>query len=141
MTFWAEEAQSMHWHAYRWAGAGADRDDEEERRPSSPEFRASALPPMRTGDWLAKPASRIAAGFDDVDEAVAWLAAEYGKVRGVLLHPEGVPLDERLANARDLLPRGVDVQWGEWLRGGRFVTIGVICCPNRHAAHPCPTGR
>ena len=31
------------------------------------------------------------------------------------------------------------VQWGIWLRGGRFVTCAVICCsPNRDAAHRCP---
>ncbi|MEV0591172.1 hypothetical protein [Nonomuraea cavernae] len=94
---------------------------------------------MRTGDWLVKPASRIAATFHEVEQAAAWMAGEYGKVRGALLLPEKIPLEERLIGARDLLPRGVDVQWGEWLHGVRFVTIGMICCPNRHVLHPCPT--
>ncbi|GGO75967.1 hypothetical protein [Nonomuraea cavernae] len=129
----------MHWHAYQWLGAGADRGNEAERRPASPDFLTSLVPPMRTGDWLAKPASRIAATFHEVEQAVSWMAGEYGKVRGALLLPERIPLEERLIGARDLLPRGVDVQWGEWLHGVRFVTIGVICCPNRHVPHPCPT--
>ncbi|MEU8248242.1 hypothetical protein [Nonomuraea sp. NPDC048916] len=128
----------MHWHAYQWIGAGADRGNEAERRPASPDFPASLLPPMRTGDWLVKPASRIAATFHQVEQAAGWMAGEYGKVREALLLPEGIPLEDRLLGARDLLPRGVDVQWGEWLHGGRFVTIGVICCPNRHVLHPCP---
>src|SRR5690606_33422090 len=28
----------MHWHAYQWTGAGADRENEAERRPGSPDF-------------------------------------------------------------------------------------------------------
>ncbi|MEU4570881.1 hypothetical protein [Nonomuraea sp. NPDC023979] len=130
---------SMHWHAYQWIGAGADRGNESERRPSSPDFSTSMLPPMRTGDWLAKPAAQIRATFDNIDAAMSWLGSEYGQVRNTLLRPEGLPLEDRLAIARDLLPRGVDVQWGEWLHGGRFVTIGLICCPNRHVTHPCPS--
>ncbi|HEX4813987.1 MAG TPA: hypothetical protein VFV66_14680 [Nonomuraea sp.] len=131
----------MHWHAYRWTGAGTDRGHEAERRPDSPDFRTSPLPPMRTGDWLAKPASRIAATFETVEPAIAWLAGAYGEIRDLLPAPDRVPLAERLANARDLLPRGVDVQWGEWLPGGRFATISMICCPNRHTHHPCPIRR
>ncbi|MGI5284152.1 hypothetical protein ACQEVF_12525 [Nonomuraea polychroma] len=131
----------MHWHAYQWTGAGVERENEAERRPDSPDFRASALPPMRTGDWLAKPASRIAASFDDVEAAIGWLTAAYGEIRDVLHTPDRVPLEDRLGAARDLLRRGVDVQWGEWLQGGRFATIGMICCPNRQVPHPCPIRR
>ena|SRR5690606_19532062 len=131
----------MHWHAYQWTGAGADRENEAERRPGSPDFPTSPLPPMRTGDWLLKSASRIAATFDEVTQAVAWMAGEYNKARPALLSPDAIPLPDRLETARELLPLGVDVQWGEWLHDGRFVTIGVICCPNRHAPHPCPIRR
>ncbi|MEV4548742.1 hypothetical protein ACI2LC_11660 [Nonomuraea wenchangensis] len=128
----------MHWHAYQWTGNGADRGGESGRRPGSPGFPSSPLPPMRTGDWLVKPASRIAGSFDDVEDAACWLAHEYGKARVSLIRPERITLEERLAHARDALPRGVDVQWGEWLKAGRFVTLGMICCPNRHVSHPCP---
>ncbi|WP_043613908.1 hypothetical protein [Nonomuraea candida] len=131
----------MHWHAYQWTGPGAERGEEAGRRPSSPDFPSSLLPPMRTGDWLAKPASRIAATFDEPGRAAGWMAAEYAKARDALLRPEGVPLEERVETAADLLARGVDAQWGEWLQGGRFATIGVVCCPNRHVTHPCPIRR
>lgn len=40
-----------------------------------------------------------------------------GEVCGVLLASERITLRERLDTARDVLPRGVDVQWGEWLQG------------------------
>ncbi|MGI5271377.1 hypothetical protein ACQEUU_19625 [Nonomuraea sp. CA-218870] len=115
-----------------------ERANEADRRPTSPGFPASLLPPMRTGDWLLKPRSRMAATFEGVAPAVAWLADEYGKTRTALPLPDRVPVEERLETARDLLSRGVDVQWGEWLHGGRFVTLGMICCPNRHVPHPCP---
>lgn len=131
----------MHWHGYHWTGSGTDRGNEAERRPSSPDFRTSLLPPMRTGDWLVKPPNRIGQTCDSVGAAVEWLGGRYDAVRGTFLHGEGVPLTARLEAAADLLSRGVDVQWSEWLTGGRFVTIGMICCPNRHLTHPCPTGR
>ncbi|WP_219518619.1 hypothetical protein [Nonomuraea ceibae] len=131
----------MHWHGYHWIGNGAERGNEAERRPSSPDFRTSALPPMRTGDWLAKPPSRIGQTCDSVEAAIEWLSGQYGAVQGTFPHGEGVQLTARLETAAGLLPAGVDVQWGEWLTGGRFVTIGMICCPNRHVPHPCPIGR
>jgi hypothetical protein len=128
----------MHWHAYAWMGNGAERAREGERRTTSPEFPGSPLPPMRTGDWLAKPATRIAATFTQVEQAAEWLTGQYAHIEATFLHPDRIGLGERLALAADLLVRGVDVQWGEWLTGGRFATIGVICCPNRHVPHACP---
>ncbi|MGW4402839.1 hypothetical protein ACWEJ6_02355 [Nonomuraea sp. NPDC004702] len=107
----------MHWHAYLWTGNGAERGREAERRAGSPDFPTSPLPPMRTGDWLAKPAARVVATFEIPEPATKWLAAEYGKTRDQLQPPEGIPLGERLA------------------------TIGVICCPNRHVSHSCPINR
>ncbi|MEV3983594.1 hypothetical protein [Nonomuraea sp. NPDC049758] len=125
----------MHWHAYTWFGNGQDLKHEAERRPTSPDFPTSALPPMRTGDWLIKPRSRIAETFADAVKAGEWMAAAYAAQRP---DSDRIPVVERLVTSVDLLPRGVDVQWGEWLPGGRFITIGVICCPNRHVDHPCP---
>jgi hypothetical protein len=125
----------LHWHAYTWLGNGQELARESERRPTSPDFPTSALPPMRTGDWLLKPAQRIAGTFEDVTEAVAWMERTYIPHRPA---GDAIPLDARLLLANDLLPRGVDVQWGVWLTGGRFITIGAVGCPNRHVSHPCP---
>ncbi|MFI6601147.1 hypothetical protein ACIBHX_33295 [Nonomuraea sp. NPDC050536] len=124
----------MHWHAYLWTGSGEERGYEAERRTDSPDFAGSLLPPMRTGDWLAKPRSRIAASFTEVDQALEWLTAQHG----IHFRDDPVGLEVRLEAATQALPHGVDVQWGEWLPGGRFATVGVICCPNRHVRHPCP---
>jgi hypothetical protein len=131
----------MHWHAYQWIGNGTDRANEGDRRPTSPHFLTNPLPPMRTGDWLAKSPSLIADTYEDVDVAVKWLSAEYGKASGSLMHPDRIELDARLEWAADALRLGVDVQWSEWLKGGRFLTLGLICCPNRHVSHPCPERR
>ncbi|WP_343950218.1 hypothetical protein [Nonomuraea longicatena] len=128
----------LHWHGYTWTGNGAELARESERRPTSPDFPTSLLPPMRTGDWLLKPAKRIAETFHDATKAVEWMVNQYEPFRPPT---DVIPLESRTTDAHNLLPRGVDVQWGEWLGGVRFLTIGVICCPNRHVGHPCPTHR
>src|SRR5690554_6506940 len=86
------EGGSMHWHAYTWTGSGADLGREAERRPGSPEFATSPLPPMITGDWLAKPASRIAATFRKVEDAARWLGEQYALIRNSFPRPDAVGL-------------------------------------------------
>ncbi|WP_157254373.1 hypothetical protein [Nonomuraea typhae] len=124
----------LHWHAYTWNGNGADLAREDERRPTSPDFFSSLLPPMRTGEWLAKPASRIAETFEDVDKAIEWMRTQYAPASA----HDPISMSHHQREAYGLLPGGVDVQWGCWLPGGRFLTVGMICCPNRHVNHPCP---
>jgi hypothetical protein len=137
----------MHLHCYVWTGMGEDLRDEADRRvpppPGDPaSFISSPLPPMRTCDWLLKPARRIDATHTTVDGALAWLAERYEAARPSFLHPDAeaaIGLGLRLDLAREALEGGVDVQWGFWLTGGRFTTCGVVCCsPNRHARHRCP---
>jgi hypothetical protein len=138
----------MHLHCYVWTGMGEDLRNEAERRmPPPPEdpapFLASPLPPMRTCDWLLKPARRIDATFTKVDDALDWLAERYKSAEPSFLAPHAeaaIGLDFRLHLARTSLEGGVDVQWGFWLTGGRFLTCGVVCCPNRQADHRCPAG-
>ncbi|WP_433497301.1 hypothetical protein ACQP1K_20390 [Sphaerimonospora sp. CA-214678] len=137
----------MHLHCYSWTGIGDDRRREAERRPPLPPadpgpFLASLLPPMRTCDWLLKPARRIDASPAGVDEAMAWLAERYRAAEPSFLHPEDearIGLDFRLDLVRESLRAGVDVQWGIWLHAGRFVSCAVVCCsPNRDADYRCP---
>ncbi|MEW9548981.1 hypothetical protein AB0H75_11415, partial [Nonomuraea sp. NPDC050783] len=92
----------MHWHAYLWAGNGQELKHEAGRRPASPGFTTSPLPPMRTGDWLIKPRSRIAETFEDVDKAGEWMAGAYAPHRP---DRDVIPLQHRLAGAADLLPQ------------------------------------
>lgn len=97
---------------------------------------------MRTCDWLLKPARRIDVSQATAEDALVWLAERYRTAEPSFLHPgEEARLgrDFRLDNARECLTGGVDVQWGIWLQGGRFMTCAVVCCtPNRHASYPCP---
>ncbi|MEU8274085.1 hypothetical protein ACFYOK_07205 [Microbispora bryophytorum] len=137
----------MHLHCYVWSGIGAELRNEAERRPPLPPadpgpFTGSPLPPMRTCDWLLKPARRIDASPASPDEALAWLAERYQSMEGSFLRPADearIGLGFRLETAREALHNGVDVQWGIWLTGGRFLTCGVVCCsPNHHADYRCP---
>jgi hypothetical protein len=140
----------VHFHCYTWMGIGDDRSVEDERRPNShaadPDwFLDSALPPMRTCDWLLKAERRIDASPATVEEALDWLATHYRTAQPSFLRPadeERIGLEFRLENARESLTHGVDVQWGFWLQAGRFTTCAVVCCsPNRHARYPCPLRR
>ncbi|MEZ0073377.1 hypothetical protein [Planotetraspora sp. GP83] len=140
--------EHVHFHCYIWTGNGEELRNEAERRlplpPADPGlFLASPLPPMRTCDWLLKPARRIDASPPTVDDALTWLADHYRTAEPSFLHPADearIALDFRLHIAKECLTAGVDVQWGIWLTGGRFLTCAAICCtPNRHAVYPCPT--
>jgi hypothetical protein len=135
----------MHLHCYSWTGSGDDQRQEGERRPLHPAFLASALPPMRTCDWLLKPRTRIESSPATVADALGWLTGRYQAVQSSFHLPEDearIGLDFRLKLAQEALTGGVDVQWGIWLRAGRFITAGVVCCsPNRHAAYACPARR
>ncbi|MGW4468128.1 hypothetical protein [Nonomuraea sp. NPDC004354] len=148
----------MHWHCYSWVGVGDELWREAERRPVPgtgrppgtahplPEpdpalFSRSHLPPMRTGDWLLKPRSRISLTGDEVGQVLAWLRAQYAHAEGSFLRPDQearIGVEYRLEEAADLLARGVDVQWGIWLQGGRYLCLGVVCCPHAQLPHPCP---
>lgn len=137
----------MHLHCYTWTGIGEDRCNEAERRPPLPPadpaaFLASPLPPMRTCDWLLKPARRIVASPATVADAAAWLTGHYRAAEPSFLHPDDearIGLGFRLDLARQDLACGVDVQWGIWLRDGLHLTCAVVCCsPNRDAAYRCP---
>ncbi len=137
-----------HYHAYSWTGAAKEREQEYLRKPPLPptdpgEFVRSPLPPMRTCDWLLKSRERCLQTLTDTGSAVKWMAGMWDQTERSLADIEGVARavgrDSYLATAEDLLPRRIDVQWGFWLRGERFITIGVVCCPNIHAPdYRCP---
>ena len=128
-----------HYHAYTWRGDGRDLQREGERRPGHPKFPSSPLPPMRTCDWLLKPASRIAETFYDGESAIRWLANQYQELADEMSPLDGVGLSFRLTNAKNSLAGGMNVQWGFYLRGAMYASVGLVRCPNLHPpAHPCP---
>ncbi|WP_433513576.1 hypothetical protein ACQP2T_60130 [Nonomuraea sp. CA-143628] len=109
-----------------------------ERHAESPHFIDSPLPPIEVGDWLLKPATRIAETFSSPSPVADWLVREYLQVHKSFLLPVRMKLKHRLDFAMTLLSRAMDVQWNEWLKGGMFISIAVVCCPNRHVPHACP---
>ncbi|MGX1301307.1 hypothetical protein RKD35_002795 [Streptomyces albogriseolus] len=73
-----------HWHGFGpWIGSGDTYRQEGRRRPGEhpgdPQTRTfleEKLPPMMTGHWLMR-RRQVAATWTDVEEAVAWLKAQY----------------------------------------------------------------
>ncbi|GAA3094498.1 hypothetical protein [Streptosporangium carneum] len=140
----------MHYHAYQWNGGTAqlERADGVRRPPLAPSdpapFIGSPLPPFRLCDWLLKPRTRIEQTFAGAEAALEWLATRYAEVMPSFHLPDQetrIGEDARLGNATYDLNGGVDVCWGFYLRGERYVHIAMVCCPNRHApGYPCPSG-
>jgi len=129
----------MHFHGYEWTGDHARLSAEAERRPAHASFRASRLPPICSGDWLAKPPERSLGRFDAALGAVGWASERYDLISGAFASEAIVPLKDRQRHAFDVLPLGIDVTWEEPLYTGLRLMIAVVCCsPNRHSLHPCP---
>lgn len=133
-----------HWHGYSWLGSANAYFMESARRPGSPAFTESEIPPMMTGHWLTR---RIITQrkytWTDPRQPLEWLA------RGYREHPPAsrtdggqayIPLETKLETAADLIPRGVDVTWCYWTtRVGFMASLSVVSCPNRHHPEiPCP---
>ncbi|WP_255308148.1 hypothetical protein [Streptomyces marincola] len=146
MTSW-----SGHWHGYGpWHGSRDAYGQEPLRRPGrgaddprTQAFLASTLPPLMTGHWLLRRAQTARERtWDAVAGALGWLAETHAGAPPAT-RPDGgpscLPLRARLAHARDVLPRGVDVAWVYYLASRNLVSYAVVCCPNRfHPALPCP---
>ncbi|MFD7893997.1 hypothetical protein [Streptomyces sp. NPDC059743] len=130
----------MHWHGYRWSGARQDMRHENVRRPDHRDFLESRLPPMMTGWWLLRSRqTSTARTWTRHAAAVEWIRTAYDE------QPPspgtGPSPDTKTAYAADTLPRGVDVVWGHYTEGGTFVSLSVVCCPNRHwPGIACPLG-
>ncbi|MBC3985426.1 hypothetical protein H8N01_23320 [Streptomyces sp. AC536] len=118
-----------HFHAYSWIGPKPDVDRERDRRPESPGFAASELPPLQVAHWLRKPGRFVRATYEGPGEAAAWLAERVGEsVAAERLRP---PLDAQVALAVQTLGWGGDIGWGAYLTGTRFLSLAVVACPNR----------
>lgn len=133
-----------HWHGYAWTGSTSAYHRESDRRPGTPAFILSTLPPMMTGHWLMRPAAtRRQYTWTDPKQALDWLTRGYQEYPPLTRTDGGqayVPLTSKLETASDLIPRGVDVTWCYWTtRVGYLASLSVVSCPNRH--HPeirCP---
>ncbi|GAA4604190.1 hypothetical protein GCM10023195_14200 [Actinoallomurus liliacearum] len=83
--------------------------------------------------------------WEDPTDAVAWLAQQYNSVADQRMHLEqqqhAPSVETMTTHALDALRRGNDVVWAWWLRGGGFIDLTVVCCPNRDGDQRCPEGR
>ncbi|MBD0674055.1 hypothetical protein [Streptomyces sp. CBMA156] len=130
----------MHFHGYEWAGDGRLLAKESERRPvDGSGFRLSELPPMMTGWWLLRPATRIRGTWTTPADAAEWLAERYGEHA-----PDGdpwLPLAVRRRHATAQLAAGADVVWSRWVSDSRWSGHYVIVCPSpAWPLLPCPVG-
>ena len=136
----------MHFHGYAYRGPGeAIKPFDDARRVGTVEFQTAVVPPEQTRAWLAKPARMVQGTWDDPAGAAAWLSEQYTDIADVRMHldqqREAPSLETMAANAVDALGRGNDVVWAWWLRGGNFIDLTVVCCPNRDGDGRCPIGR
>lgn len=136
----------MHFHAYLYRGPGeAIKPFDDARRPGTVEFQTAVVPPEATSAWLVKPVRMVKGTWDDPAEAVVWLSQHYIDIADLRMHLDRqreAPSPETMAaNALDTLTRGNDVVWVWWLRGGGFIDLAVVCCPNRDGDGRCPLGR
>lgn len=140
-----------HWHGFGpWIGSGDTYRQEGRRRPGEhpgdPQTRTfleEKLPPMMTGHWLMR-RRQVAATWTDVEEAVAWLKAQYATY-SPLVREDGkaayCSLEWKVECALDALPRGVDVTWGYWTQSRMLASYSVVACPNLfQQGIPCPVG-
>ncbi|TMR13804.1 hypothetical protein ETD86_30025 [Nonomuraea turkmeniaca] len=128
--------EEMHLHLYTWTGPRADR--RQDHNPSSPGFATSPLPCSRPSDWLAKPADRISDTVSSLDEALVWLAAQYGHAKPLFLREDRFSLRQRLRIAEETLRTDGDVHWGEYLTRDRYFIASAVRCPNTTSPRPCP---
>lgn len=136
----------MHFHAYLYRGPGeAIKPFDDARRLGTPAFQTATVPPEATHYWLAKPARMVKGTWDDPAEAVAWLLERFVEVSEIRMHldqqQQAPSLETLTGNAVEALKGGNDIVWAWWLRGGGFIDLAVVCCPNRDGDVRCPLGR
>jgi hypothetical protein len=136
----------VHYHAFVYRGSGeAIKPFDDARHPGGVGFETATVPPEATSAWLAKPARFVRRTWDAPPDAVAWLREQYTDIADSRMHlelqREAPSLETMSELAQDSLQRGRDVVWAWWLRGGNYVELAVVCCPNRDGDAPCPLGR
>ena len=142
---------SGHWHGYGpWIGSRSEYNQEHLRRPGlSPDdeqtrmFIAATIPPLMTGHaLLRRNQTARERTWTAVQEAVDWLTKTYADrppYEGADGQRAYAPLEVKIGDAEEHLPRGKDTSWTYYTRNGAFMSYEVICCPNHfHPDIPCP---
>ncbi|MFD7899230.1 hypothetical protein [Streptomyces sp. NPDC059743] len=137
----------QHIHGYSWLGEKSSFDKESERRPESPAFAHSELPPIQTGNWLLKPVALIRGTWEEPKEAGEWLGRqldEFAPRFAFDRERDAERLGQLVRAAVERVGWGGDVSYGHYLRGSVFHSLALVTCrPSRAAqtAEPrCPLG-
>ncbi|MBZ6473752.1 hypothetical protein K9U14_10275 [Streptomyces griseocarneus] len=133
----------MHVHGYMWVGEKAVFDREGDRRPGGPGFGGSGVPPMRTADWLLKPAGLVRGTWDVPSGAAAWLVGRLAAHAARFHSPQDRDPTRLAAHASSVMDRlawGGDVARGYYLERPLFLSLALVTCsPNRAAPEArCP---
>ncbi|MGW6458976.1 hypothetical protein ACWF94_24170 [Streptomyces sp. NPDC055078] len=146
----------MHHHGYLWTGPKQRFDDEALRRPprsvpppgdSRPElvqrykevkaeFPVVDLPPLETAYWLIKPRKLVRGTWEEPKEASDWLGerlAEHAPRFGSDTYRDATHLAVLVDSATERLGWGGDVSHGFYLEHPSFLSLALVCCPNRAA--------
>ncbi|MFF2852907.1 hypothetical protein ACFVT5_42475 [Streptomyces sp. NPDC058001] len=152
----------MHHHGYLWTGPKQRYDNEALRRPPHPEppppgsspelirryrevateFPTTDLPPLETAYWLIKPKSLVRGTWEEPKEAAAWLGkrlAEYAPRFASHTQRDTTYLATLVNSSAEHLESGTDVSLGFYLERPAYLSLALVCCPNRARPElPCP---
>ncbi|MFJ6568683.1 hypothetical protein ACIQNU_14755 [Streptomyces sp. NPDC091292] len=152
----------MHYHGYLWTGPKQRFDDEALRRPPHPdppppygrpeliqrykevmaEFPLVDLPPLETAYWLIKSRNLVRGTWPEPKEAAAWLGermTEYAPRFQSAADRDVTGPAVLIDCAAERLGWGGDVSHGWYLERPVFLSLALVCCPNRIRAElPCP---
>lgn len=144
----------MHHHGYLWSGHKQRFDDEALRRPPhadpppaegkpeliqrhrevKAEFPVVDLPPLETAYWLIKPRDFVRGTWEEPNDAAAWLGgqlAEYAPRFASETDRDTARLVALVNSAAERLRWGGDLSHGRYLERPAFLSLAVVCCPNR----------
>jgi hypothetical protein len=133
----------LHIHGYAWWGEKFAFDKEGDRRPESPGFPYSELPPMQTAHWLTKPSALIRGTWEDPKSAAEWLddqLRQFAPRFASRAERDTTRLTDLVVSAAERLTWGGDVSLGHYLSGTLFHSVSLVTCtPNGAASEvSCP---
>lgn len=144
----------MHHHGYLWTGSKQRFDDEALRRPphTDPppaggkpelmqrhrevraEFPVVDLPPLETACWLIKPRGLVRGTWEEPKDAAVWFGerlAEYAPRFDSETDRDSTHLATLVNSAAERLCWGGDLSHGFYLERPVFLSLALVCCPNR----------
>lgn len=98
------------------------------------EFPVVDLPPLETAYWLIKPRKLVRGTWEEPKEAAAWLGerlAEYAPRFASETDRDSMRLAVLVNSTAEQLCWGRDSSHGFYLERPAFLSLALVCCPNR----------